>query len=112
MKKLYSRYLKADVELSEQREEHIVEGHPDLLPKYWAEMKKTVEEPDEVRKSARMPSARLHTRWFNSVKDGKYVVVVIVTDSKPTAKHRYWIVTAYIARKIVEGEIEWQRKRN
>jgi hypothetical protein len=35
------------------------------------------------------------------------VVVVVVTDTTPSTRH--WIVTAYLARKLAEGEGEWQR---
>jgi hypothetical protein len=34
-------------------------------------------------------------------------VVVVVSDSTPSDRH--WIVTAYLARKLAEGEVEWQR---
>jgi hypothetical protein len=33
--------------------------------------------------------------------------VVVVTERGPAQRH--WIVTAYIARKWVEGKVEWKR---
>ena len=42
-----------------------------------------------------------------ALKDGKFVVVVVVADPPPA--ERYWIVTAYIARKLTQGVVEWKR---
>jgi predicted nuclease of predicted toxin-antitoxin system len=63
-------------------------------------------EPDQVRLSARFKNARLFTRWFDFVRGGKYIVVVVVSESRPSRRH--WIVTAYITRKLAGGEIEWK----
>ena len=100
-------YLDAEVELTDERERHIVERHPDLLPEHRQLIVDTLANPDQVRRSTRFASARLFTRWFESVRGGKYVVVVIVSESAPGGRH--WIITAYIARKLAEGEIEWKR---
>jgi hypothetical protein len=58
-----------------------------------------------VRRSARFANARLFARWYDDVRAGKHVVVVVVSDIGPPQRH--WIVTAYIARKLTEGDIEW-----
>jgi hypothetical protein len=100
-------YLNTEVELTDERERHIAERHPDLLPEYRQRIADTLADPDQVRRSARFASARLFTRWFESVRGGKHVVVVVVSDSTPSGRH--WIITAYIARKLAEGEIEWKR---
>jgi hypothetical protein len=100
-------YLNAQVELTDERERHIAERHPDLLPEHRQRIADTLVAPDQVRRSARFASARLFTRWFESVRGGKYVVVVVVSESAPSGRH--WIITAYIARKLAKGEIEWKR---
>jgi hypothetical protein len=100
-------YLNAQVELTDERERHIAERHPDLLPEHRQCIADTLVDPDQVRRSARFASARLFTRWFESVRGGKYVVVVVVSESAPGGRH--WVITAYIARKLAEGEIEWKR---
>jgi hypothetical protein len=41
-----------------------------------------------------------------TLKGGKPVVVVVVGAGDDG---RHWIITAYIARKLAEGEIEWVR---
>ena len=46
-------YLAGEVELSEEREKHIGERHPELLPRVRERVRATLAEPDEVRRSAR-----------------------------------------------------------
>jgi hypothetical protein len=100
-------HLNAQVELTDERERHIAERHPDLLPEHRQRIADTLADPDQVRRSTRFANARLYSRWFEAVNGGKYVVVVVVSQSGPDRRH--WIITAYIARKLVEGEIEWKR---
>lgn len=100
-------YLRGEVELSEERERHIAEGHPDLLPQYRDRIATTLADPDQIRRSKRFGSARLFSRWYADLRGGKHVVVVVA--SEPAEDRRYWIITAYIARKLAEGDIEWHR---
>jgi hypothetical protein len=100
-------YLKGEVELTEERERHVAERHPDLLPEHRERIAKTLAEPDQVRRSAQFGSARLFSRWYTDVRQGKHVVVVVVSELDPTERH--WIITAYMARRLAEGEVEWQR---
>ena len=100
-------YLQGEVELTQERERHIADRHSDLLPEYRDCIAETVLEPDEVRLSARLRNARLFTRWFESVRGDKYVVVITVSDATPT--HRHWFITAYITRKLGEGTVEWKK---
>jgi hypothetical protein len=95
------------MELREERERHIIENHPDLLPEHRHRNGKTMADPDQVRTSNRFKDARLFSRWFADVRGGKYIVVVVVSDSGTVCRH--WIITAYIARKLVGGEIEWKK---
>jgi hypothetical protein len=99
-------YLGGDVELTDERERHIAERHPGLLPEHRDYLAYTLVDPDEIRKSARLANARLFIREFQ-IMGGKHVVVVVVTDTSPA--HRHWVITAYAARKLTEGVIEWQR---
>ena len=100
-------YLNSEVELTDEREEHIAQAHPDLLPEYLPQVKQTLEDPDQVRRSVRMSGARIFYRWFDDVRQGKYVVVVVVSEAVPT--ERNWIITAYITRRLMNGETEWQK---
>jgi len=87
-----------EVELSEERELHIAEHHPDLLPQHRDRIQATLADPDQVRKSKRFGNARLFARWYDDVLKGKHVVIVVVTDTG--TENRHWIVTAYLTTKI------------
>lgn len=101
-------YLDSNVELTNEREHHIALHHPDLLPMYRQYIPDTLVFPDEVRRSTHIRDARLFSRWFEWLRGGKYVVVVVVSNSTP--RERHWIVTAYMARKLTSGgDIEWKR---
>jgi hypothetical protein len=88
-------YLSGEVELSNERERHIAENRPDLLPEYREQIAETLAAPDRIRISIRFRDARLFSRWFDNVRGGKHVVVVVVTGSSSAGRH--WIITAYIA---------------
>ena len=100
-------YLSGAVELSDERERHIAETHPDLLPEYRTRIAEVLTDPDQVRISERFKNARLFSKWFHNVRGGKYIVVVVVSETGLVRRH--WIITAYIARKLAGGEIEWKR---
>jgi hypothetical protein len=100
-------YLGVQVELTDERERHIRSRHPDLLPAHRGRIMETVGQPDQVRRSVQVGNARLFSKWFADVRGGKYVVVVVVGD--PGRETHPWIITAYLARKLAEGEIEWPK---
>jgi len=100
-------YLGTAVELTDERQQHILSQHPDLLPEHFVHLAETLADPDEVRRDSRFPATRLFSRWFEDVKKGKFVVVAVVSDPLPAERH--WVVTAYIARKLVQGVVEWKR---
>jgi hypothetical protein len=65
--------------------------------------------PGRSRPGAPQPTlgaAKLFSRWFSDVKGGKHVVVVVVSSGEDGG---HWIITAYITRKLAEGEVEWAR---
>ena len=106
MKTFLCPYLKGEVELTDEREAHIAETHPDLLPEYLPQIEQTLADPDEVRRSVHMSGARMFYRWFEDARHGKYVAVVVVSDSPA---ERNWIITSYFTRRLMNGEIEWQK---
>jgi hypothetical protein len=99
-------YLKGEVELTGERQRHITERHPDLLPEHYDLIVATLADPDLVRRSPRLGNARLISRWFDQIRGGKHMVAVVVSDPGP---NRHWIVTAYFTRRLAGGEREWQR---
>jgi hypothetical protein len=100
-------FLKSEVELTGERETHIELRHPDLLPEYRQCLAQTLADPDLVRQSPRFSQARLFSSWFAEVRGGKHLVVVVL--SQGTESLRNWVVTAYLARRLAEGDLLWQR---
>jgi len=100
-------YLGSEVELSDERERHIAETHPELLPEHKDQIGDTLLDPDQVRRSTRFANARLFSKWYDDILKGKHLVVVVV--SEPLPKNRDWVVTAYVTRRIPEGDVEWER---
>lgn len=101
-------YLATPVVRTAERERHIRAAHPDLLPAHRARMIAPVSNPDRVGRSARMRNARVFSRWYDDDRGGKHVVVVVLGEPA-RAGVRHWIVTAYLARRLTQGAIEWER---
>ena len=102
-------YLKSAVELTDERLQHITDSHPGTLPDYQAQLAVTLMSPDQIRQSSRDQSALLFSKWFDTIRTGRYlVVVVVVSEDQP---ERRWIVTTYTARKFSGGEVIWPIKR-
>ncbi len=100
-------YLGGDVEWTEERERHVAERHPELLPVQRDRLAITLADPDEVRKDDDYPDTRLFGRWFDDLLEGKHLVVVVVSTRGAVLRH--WIVTAYVARRLPKGDSEWRR---
>jgi hypothetical protein len=100
-------YLRGAVELTDERERHIAERHPDLLPRYRAQLATTVTDPDAVYRSPRSTTQHLFVHWYDAILSGKYVVVAVATDGRRRPRH--WIVTAYLSRRPPTGAVEWTR---
>jgi hypothetical protein len=107
MKRLPCPFLRGEVELTEERQVHIAERHPDLLPEHIPRLALTPAEPDLVRQSSRFGQARLFSRWFPEVRGGKHLVAVVVSQG---AEHpRHWVITAYLSRRLAVREVLWER---
>ena len=100
-------YLNADVELTDERDRHIANRHPDLLPEHHDRVADALADPDAILRDADYPSTRLFCRWFEDLIGGENVVVAVVSEPSPSVRH--WIVTAYISRKLPNGDLEWKR---
>ena len=61
-------YLDSSVELTDEREHHITLRHPDLLPRYRQCIPDVLMLPDRVTRSPRIRTARLFSRWFDSLR--------------------------------------------
>jgi hypothetical protein len=100
-------YLKCEVELMDEREHYIAQRYPDLLLEHRHRIAETLAQLVQVRRSARFGSAKLFSWWYTDVRQGKHVVVVVI--SKLDSSERHWVITAYIARSLAEGEVEWKQ---
>ncbi|HEU0020907.1 MAG TPA: hypothetical protein VFR55_04440, partial [Dehalococcoidia bacterium] len=76
-------------------------------PEHRLRIAETLADPNQVRRSGRFGSARLFSRWFNDLRGGKHVVIVVVSEPMPAERH--WIITAYLARRLAGGELEWRK---
>jgi hypothetical protein len=103
--RFFCPYLDSEVELTEERTRHILERHPDLPPRYQELISDTLMHPDEVRCDVRFEETLLFSRWYPTLRKGRYIVVAVVTDTVP--QQRNWIVTTYMARKVTQGDVIW-----
>jgi hypothetical protein len=90
MTRLPCPYLEGEVELTEERERHIRERHPDLLPEWRDQMALALADPHTVRRSSRMANARMFSRWSDKIMGGHHAVVVVASE----ATGRHWVITA------------------
>ena len=103
-------YLGADVELTDEREHHIRERHPDLPPDLLDRLEQVLADPDVVRRSNTFAGAHLFSRWYDDVKGGKHLVIVVAGGTGQSV--RKWIVTSYLAWRLGSGEVVWKRTRD
>jgi hypothetical protein len=106
MKAVFSQFLGGNVELSTERFLHIQERHPGTLPDYELELQTTIANPDLIRQSEKDTSAWLFSKWFTSIRKGRFLIVIIIAEANP---QRFWVVTAYTARKITGGITAWKK---
>jgi len=97
-------HLNADVELREDRIDHIQTRHPGTWPDFETEISQALACPDLVRRSDYDPQTRLFSKWFQSIRTGRHLVIVTVSETHPP---RHWVITAYTARTITGGTVEW-----
>jgi hypothetical protein len=100
-------YLGHEVELTLEREQHIVNTHPDFLPDYRDCLIETLANPDEIHLSKHSSTAVVFIRWYDSIYTGKYVAVVVETEV--VTPIRDWVLTSYISRKMPKGDVVWKR---
>jgi hypothetical protein len=75
-------YLGADVALTDEREAHIVERHPDLLPDHMNLIGVTLADPLAVYRG-RTVDALVFSRWYDSLYGGKHLLVFVVCHMEP-----------------------------
>lgn len=103
----FCTYLASEVELTDEREQHILQRHPDLPSSYLDLISDALASPDEVRCDVRYEDTLLFSRWCPTLRKGRHIVVVVVQDSQNI--DRYFIVTAYLSRTVTQGEVVWMQ---
>ena len=98
-------FLGVPVELTEEREHHIAEEHPELLPEHLEDLRGTLATPDITFVRRDGPPSRLFAKWIAGGRRGRYLVAIVVTTPLDSGAPRHWIVTSYFARRI--GVREW-----
>jgi len=94
------------IELTQERQKHIFEFHPDVNP-YFSRIEQVLEAPSEIRSSRHNPEVLLFYKYFADIKSGKYLAVVVKTNQ------RNFILTCYLTDKIITGQkIYEQRKQS
>ena len=93
--------------MTDEREAHIHQEHDELLPGLYGFLTDTLEFPHVVQQSASSRHVRLFSRWHTNLLNGKYVIVVIGSQTYPTTRH--FVLTAYVADELQQGEIQWTR---
>jgi hypothetical protein len=105
-RRFHCPYLNTTIELTDEREQHITVFHPGTLPDYLAQLEQTRLDSELVRCRDRDPNAIIFSKWFETIRTGRYLIVVVVDQA---AIDRHWIITTYTARKITGGTILWQK---
>jgi len=89
--------LGKSAELTLERKKHIFLFHPDLKL-YFERLKDVLLEPNGVRISKSDPKVLLFYKYFDTILNGKYIMVGIKTNG------RWFILTSYLTDKILSGE--------
>ena len=96
-------YFGDNVECTDERYAHILEGHSDLVLRYWERVAETLAYPNRVFRSDQDPNGRVFIRWYHDLE--KNILAVVIRD----ADGRYWLINAYMTRKMPKGEVLWVR---
>jgi hypothetical protein len=90
-------HLNANITLSIPRAQHIIEQHPRTWPDLRTEITATLANPDRIFPSKSDPEAQQFVKWFDTIRTGRYMIVIVVSQSD---LDQHWIITAYTMRKL------------
>lgn len=89
-----------DVELTAERRTHIQNTHSADSAIVLGLLRAVVEEPDLAFRSLDNDQEYLLSREFEFAAGSKHIVAIIV---EQTAPRRFWIVTAFVTRRLSRG---------
>lgn len=101
--KYFCTFLNTDVDLTEERETHIHEYHPDMIS-FVDRIQDILLNCDAIYESNRDPNVILFYKFFKNIHDGKYIVVAIKRN------HRNFILTSYLTDVIKAGAMLWKKE--
>lgn len=101
--KYFCSFLNSDVDLTEERETHIHEYHPDMVP-FMDRIQEVLLNCDLIYESNRDSNVILFYRFFNDIFDGKFIVVAVKRDI------RNFILTTYLTDVIKAGVMLWKKE--
>ena len=98
---IYQRRIRLTIE----RQQHIVEDHPEMRNQL-QEIEKTLLEPDIVVRSRTDPEVELFHRYYpSSPVSEKYMCVVVKASPEDP-----FVITAFFTDKVKRGEILWEKR--
>jgi hypothetical protein len=89
--------LGTNIELTDERRQHILQYHRDLLP-YFDRVADVLLAPDGIRRTFDDSHVLLFYRFYPDILNGKYLVVAVKVND------RSFVLTAYLARRLKTGE--------
>jgi len=90
-------------ELTDERWTHIIREHPEV-EQYKERIQEVLSLPDYVKKSKRDAEVLLYYKFYDSIFDGKYLLIAAKKGL------RSFILTCYITDIIKKGETLWEKK--
>lgn len=85
------------VELTRERQQHIFDYHPDIIP-FFNKIPEVLKHPDQIRRSTYDKEVILFYKYYSDILGGKYLSVVVKINK------RNFILTAYLTQIIKIGE--------
>lgn len=72
-----------------------------MVLRYWERVAETLAYPNRVFRSDQDLNGRVFIRWYDDLE--KNILAVVISD----ANGRYWLITAYMTRRMPKGEVLW-----
>ncbi len=104
MMESFTDYLNELVFLDDEVKQVILMKHPEVSGLF-EHVKKTLENPDVVKRSKITKRSRLYYRFFTEIFEGKFLVIVV-----KRADYNF-ISTIYLTDKVKEGNVLWQKEK-
>ncbi|KKR78110.1 MAG: hypothetical protein UU23_C0003G0008 [Candidatus Curtissbacteria bacterium GW2011_GWA1_40_9] len=94
---IYKSIIGKEIELTDERRQHIISRHPDVAT-HFTKASTTLVEPDEIRIDKEDKNVLLFYKYFSKIGSGKYLVVAVKFNK------RNFLLTLYSTHRIRTGE--------